>query len=40
MENNPYAPTKAALNERFVADDEAGTIDGMRVLCAGGALPT
>jgi uncharacterized RDD family membrane protein YckC len=30
MEHNPYAPTKASLNERLVADDD-GSIDGTRL---------
>ena len=35
MERNPYAPTKAALNERPVVDDDAGSIDGERLASRG-----
>jgi uncharacterized RDD family membrane protein YckC len=31
MEHNPYAPTKAALNERSSADDGADSVDGKRI---------
>jgi uncharacterized RDD family membrane protein YckC len=35
MEHNPYAPTKAALNEKLAVDDDAGGIDGMRLASRG-----
>jgi uncharacterized RDD family membrane protein YckC len=31
MEHNPYAPTKAALNEKSAVDDDAASLDGKRV---------
>ena len=35
MEHNPYAPTKAALNERLAVDDDTGSVDGKRLASRG-----